>query len=398
MSELSPSAFVGREALLRELHQFLSAPATYALSIHSAEGLGKSSLLRRVAALDPSFVSVLMPITQHALTSVEAWLAALADATLKALHHADLATARLPSAVDADAPRWLSQVFLPAVGQHVRQHARVIWLLDDIHTMGAAIREGRFPADHPAYLLELALAFPFLSIVTSADEDSPDLAALHPLVQPHHVIRLGPLGRLEVEQLLRQQLSYVPPALAERAYAETGGMPHAINDLVAAIQRGEAPDDAVEHAYFRSQAGMRRRWDRLTRDERIVLTALIELRHANPERDVTPNALELWLAHSDHPMDATSIAAQLRSLEFRHWLRPQRQPIRLRSGLMERWLLEHARQEAPAAVPSRRWGVFVGLLGMALAALLVAFFIASLPPAATVTEAPLPTLTLGAAN
>lgn len=398
MNQLPVPPFIGREALLAQLHQFLSAPAPYALSIQSMEGLGRSSLLRRIATLDPSLVCVLLPLTSAHFSSLEAWLEALANETLQALQEAGLASARLPAPDASDLPRWFSEAFLPAVGRHVRQQARVIWLLDDIDLMGEAIHDGRLPSAHPAYLLELMLAFPFLSIVTSADEDSPHLGLLHPLIQLDHVVRLGPLGRLEVEQLLMQLLDYVPPVLAERAYVETGGMPRQIYDFVEAIRRGDPPDDAVDFVYARCQTEMRRRWDRLTRDERVVLTAIIELRHEHPQQALTPESIELWLAQSDYPMDSTAIAAQLRGLEFRHMLRPQRRPIRLQSGLLERWLLEHARQEIAQPAPSPRRALIIGLMGVMLTALLIAFLIASVPPAAVMTEVPRPTLPLGGTN
>lgn len=398
MSESPAVPFIGREPLLAELRQYLNAPATYSLSIQSMEGMGRSSLLRRISTLDPRFVCVLMPLTPYHFTSLDTWLEALGDATLQALQREDLATARLPSPDTSDLPRWLGDAFLPAVGQHVRQQARVIWLLDDIERMGKAIAEGQIPAAHPAFLLELALAFPFLSIITTADEDSPYLHLLAPLIQPNHVLRLNPLGRLEVEQLLEAMLGYVPPALAERAYLETGGMPRQVNDFAEAIQRGETPDDALEYVYTRSQAELRRRWNRLTRDERVVLTAIANLLHDHPERDITPQTVEIWLAQSDNPMDTTAIAAQLRGLEFRHILRPQRQPLRLQSGLMTRWLIENARQEPPTLQPSSRTALLLALIGLVVVALLVAFVVASLPPAGVVTDAPLPTLPLGGTN
>jgi hypothetical protein len=397
MSEQPTFSFIGREALLAELHQFLNAPAAYALSIQSMEGMGRSSLLRRISTLDPRFVCVLVPLAPYHFTSLDTWLEALSDATRQALQREDLATARLPSPDTSDLPRWLGDAFLPAVGQHVRQQARVIWLLDDIELMGKAIAEGQIPAAHPAFLLELALAFPFLSIITAADEDSPYLSQLFPLIQPNHVLRLNPLGRLEVELLLGTLLDYVPPALAERAFLETGGMPRQINDFAEAIQRGETPDDALEYVYTRSQAELRRRWNRLTRDERIVLTAITNLLHDHPERDITPQAVEIWLAQSDNPMDTTAVAAQLRGLEFRHILRPQRQPLRLQSGLMTRWLLENARQETPTLQPSSR-AALLALIGLVVAALLVALVVASVPPAGVVTDVPPPTLTLGGTN
>ncbi len=398
MNESTTPPFIGREALLAELRQFLNAPATYALSIQSMEGMGRSALLRRITTLDPRFVCVLMPLTPYHVTNLDTWLEALADATRQALQREDLATARLPAPNAGDLPRWLGDVFLPTVGQHVRQQARVIWLFDDIHLMGQAISEGKIPPTHPAYLLELALAFPFLSIITSADEDSPHLNALSPLIQPNHVLRLNPLGRLEVEQLLSARLEYVPPALAERAYLETGGMPRQVNDLVDAIQRGDTPDDALEYVYARSQAALRCRWNRLSRDERVVLTAITNLLHDAPTREITAQAVEVWLAQSDNPMDTTAIAAQLRGLEFRHILRPQRQPLRLQSALMTRWLLENARQELPTVPASSRAALLIALVGLVVVVLLVAFLVASLPPAGVVTDAPLPTLPLGGTN
>lgn len=395
MSALSSIPFVGREAVLADLHQFLRAPTPIAPSLQAVAGFGRSSLLRRLVGIDERFVYALLPVTPYSVTHEGIWLETLADAARAALIRDDFDAVRLP-ALDSDQVRdWLTQSFLPAVGHVLRDEARLVWLLDDVQVLGRAIAQGTIPEDEPTFLYTLLTQFPFISMITSADEDAAHTDQLTPLVQIAHVTRLGTLSRFDVEALLAAALENVPETLADRVYQASGGWPRVLNEMCEALRRFEPLEDALDSTYERVQTEYRRHWDKLTRDERIVLTAVVNLLYEDPLRPITLPLLEVWLAESDDPMDGTAIAAQIRGLEYRWMLRQTRDGIYVQSGLLQRWLLEHARLEATSAAGASRVPMLlvIVLIVVIVAALLLG--ISQLPAAGVATAAPLPTLTLG---
>lgn len=389
--------FVGRAPLLAELYQFLSAPASYAVCLQSFEGLGKSLLLTRLTTLDDHVSCALIPLSPTIISSETVFLETLITASHAIMDRDGVNMLVIPTLENQDNLReWLTTTYLPAVGRMMRSQRRLVWLLDDVQVLAEGITNGTLPSDLPAFLHSVLPQFPFVSIICTLDEDTAvDMALLAPLVTVDHTERLSRLTRDESDALLIASLEYVPAPLAEQAYVQTGGLPRLLIHLTEALQSYEPLDEAVELTYQRNQITFRHVWDLLSRDERVVLTAIINLSYDDPLKAITPNLVERWLVDSDNPMDATTINAQLRGLEYRHILRLRPQQLDFVADLFKRWLYEHARLDAVDVPASPRWAIVLALLALVLVVVLVVFAVNALPPAAVVTELPLPTVTLG---
>jgi Na+-transporting NADH:ubiquinone oxidoreductase subunit NqrB len=97
-------------------------------------------------------------------------------------------------------------------------------------------------------------------------------------------------------------------------------------------------------AYAASDSHFRQMWQVLTRDERLVLTAIASLIYDDPLKAVTVERIETWLVETDYPMDTTAIHAALRGLDYQDVVSNLRnQGYKLVAGMMQTWLLEHAR-------------------------------------------------------
>jgi len=375
----------------------LNGSSPFAPCITSFEGMGKSSFLRRLEALDERWVVALVPVVPYSAASESIFLETLASAMHAALVRSHVNPSLLPS-VDGvtDLREWLQTKFLPEASRWTRQR-RLIWLLDDVQYAADGIKAGQLPADIPAFLHHLLGAFNNLGILTSLDLDSDaQINLLLPLVNPEHMYRLGRLSQEDTTLLLDAVLEYVPQPLAQRVYQESGGMPGLLNDLCESLRRYAPLDDAVDIAYDKNQLSFRQQWDRLSRDERITLTALTHLCYEDPTRPLNVQLVEQWLVQTDYPMDTITIHAQLRGLEYRDILRSAGGQIAFVSGLFQRWLFEHARlEESERATPWPRWMWLVALLAAALF-VVVSLVVSSLPAAGPALNV-MPTVTLDSA-
>lgn len=387
--------FVGRQTLLVRLHQYVSAPAPYILTLMGFEGMGKSALLAQLASSDRRDVGVVVRIVPYSVSSESVWIETLIHATTAALEQQGIAASRLPN-VDAaaDLRTTLIETWLPAVARVLRPHQRVLWLLDDVHTLADAIPYGQLPEDSLRLLTDLPKKFPFLSLVTTLDPDCiRDIGRLAPLVDVQHLELIERLTPDDTQTLLQAVLEFVPEALASAVTTQTGGIPHLLTQVAQRLRQYEPLDDAVDATYHANAAFFRKWWGTLTRDERIVLTAIINRMYEDPLRAVTPALLETWLIQTDFPMDLTTINAQLRGLEYRAVIRLARQDVTIVAQLFQRWLFENARlDEMRPSGGVRSWlialAVLIGIVG--IVALLV-----TLAPDMTLPRLVLPTVTLG---
>jgi hypothetical protein len=389
--------FVGRQALLAEVHQMLNASSPFAPCITSFEGMGKSSFLRRLETLDERWIVALVPLVPYNTASESVFLETLSSAMHAALLRAHVNPALLPSPDGtAELREWLQTRFLPEASRWTRQR-RLIWLLDDVQYAAEAISAGHLPADLPTFLHHLLGQFSNLGILTSLDLDSDArIDLLLPLVNPEHMHRLGRLSPEDTALLLDAVLEYVPQPLAQRVYQESGGIPRLLNDLCESLRQYAPLDDAVDIAYEKNLLSFRQQWDRLSRDERITLTALTHLHYEDPTRAPSVQHVEQWLVQTDYPMDTITIHAQLRALEYRDILRSAGGQILFVSGLFQRWLFEHARlEEGERTPPWPRWA-WLGALAAAALFVVVSLIVSSLPAAGPALNV-VPTITLDSA-
>lgn len=415
--DLAAAPFAGRQQAFSQLHQHLIDPAkTHALPFLGRRGIGKSAFLRRVdAVFDESFVSVYLPITTMPLSSEDAWLEALVAATSAALEERGFSLSRLEARTgEEDSLRaWLARTRLPVLLATIRPQRRLVWLLDAAERLMDALQAGSLPMDLPAYLQTLLHDYPQLGIVLAVDaarED--DLELLSPLVNMVEVIRLGNLSPEETAQLLQEPaagLYTVPAESAALIYQASGGQPRLLQEFGFRLfhhwQRHPGtdtiPPDAIrpliQGIYAAREDDFKQTWEALSRDERLILTAMSSLLYAHPTQKITATALESWLVETDYPMDKTAINAAIRSLEYQELLRQAGGGVTLTSGLMQRWLIENAQLAAQGSAgqalrpPNRSLLLTVAaLVGIGL---LVILLVLSAPRSEVAPES-MPTVTL----
>jgi hypothetical protein len=240
---------------------------------------------------------------------------------------------------------------------------------------------------------------------------------------PTHTVRLTSLAPQETAWLLREPVrdlySLDDDALRE-AYDLTGGEPAFVQYLGSTLFRrylGEEKanftvDDikrAGQTLYRQVEGDLRDTWDALNYNEGRVLKGISQLIYADPLRPVDLDAVAVWLADSDDPLDSTTISAALRSLEYREIVTLLPDGIHIQSDWMQRFLLENAYNVPLAAPPvggstggsgalkKRNRGLRIALLFVLVAMLAVAILLlsalSSLPTEpAIIPEAPTMTL------
>jgi hypothetical protein len=228
--------------------------------------------------------------------------------------------------------------------------------------------------------------------MTLSLEQEDHLPQLVPLVNPTETERLHPLDEIDTGVLMRQFAPGLSDEAVARVHQETGGQPMLLQrygQALAAHWQSEADSEALRNAattvYETSQEDFRARWLQLERDERLVLTAIASLLYDRPDRTVTAKRIEKWLIETDFPLDMVAIHAALRGLDYREIVRSSPQDVNLRSGFLQRWLIEHARlddsadSEASGSVTLLDRRVLVLLLIAGLLLLLLLIWLPGLP-------------------
>jgi hypothetical protein len=119
----------------------------------------------------------------------------------------------------------------------------------------------------------------------------------------------------------------------------------------------------------------------------------------DPLSSIDAARIEGWLVETDYPLDTTAINAALRSLEYREIVSSTPSGLAITAGLMQTWLLEHARlsdtpsvaPKAQALAPVWRWLIVVVIV--VVIGLLLIGLTSSGRPGSRNSEA-LPTVTL----
>jgi energy-coupling factor transporter ATP-binding protein EcfA2 len=382
---------------------------------------GKSTLLRHFHEIfDPSYIGAYLPLRLLTLASEDSWLRTMAASASAALVQAGLQPpeTQAPEDVDGAALRaWFKDTFLRDLFAAL-WGKRLVFLLDDAGTLLTALKQERLPYDHLSFLNGLLTEYAPLGIVLAVDSRyEASLASLAPLISLTDVYRLMNLDADASAALLRVPVDGVYHLNDEgvaAAYKATAGRPRLLQrygfllykqwESVPAVTRLTADDVKVvtSSVYAQSEDDFQTLWDDLSRNERLVLTALTHLAYADPLKPPAPADVETWLIESDYPLDRTSIHSALRGLEYDEIIAHERSGIVLNGGLLQTWLLEHVRLNDSAATRTlpraSRWGW--ALLAAVLLLVLLAAGLALLggqqraaPPA--VTAAPTVTLVGG---
>lgn len=430
------AAFAGREAAFARLHQHLTSPThVEAVLFLGRRRIGKTALLRHVGAFfDETFIDVYVPLKQAVLENEDHWLLQLVQATGKALAARDFTLSRLPEAPD-DPNRlraWFAESYLHEL-LGILRYRRLVLLLDDVEALIQAAHDDRVPADHVAYLQGLLQRYRQLGIALTLDTQyETSIAALSPLVNAAETFRLTNLSQEESRRLLQKPITglyTVSDESADAIYRATGGQPlllqragyHLFERYTAQplpptpsptgtsfgrprMERGskdtlDEVKQVINQVYPESEAEFRATWQQTTRDERLVLTAMVSLLYDDPLEAIDTASIVGWLVETDYPLDTTAINAARRSLEYAEVVHSTQTGLAITAGMMQTWLLENARlTDSPTEAPRPqaftwdwRWVIVVAIL--LVIGLLLAISLGS-GGQPGVNSRPLPTVTL----
>ena len=371
---LVSAPFAGRKEAFARLYSRLSDPVrTGAILFLGRQHIGKSALLRNAdAVFKDTAVGVYVSLRDVTPENEAYWLLALAQAVTASLLEHGFTLSRL-SQLDplGDQPReWLETTFLPQILGAVRR--KLLILIDDADRLLMAERAGQLPEDTFSYLLSLTKKFQNLNFALALDADfEADIEDFAPLVAPTDVIRLANLTADESQWLLQappRGLYSVPDECALAVHRLVGGAPGLVQHFgsmffdrwetypelnVFTLEDVKALTSTI---YLYNEADYRALWERLTANERLVLTAMSDLLYNDPLGRMDAQAIQSWLVETDFPLDITAINATLRSLEYGEVLQPTPEGISLSASMMQSWLLENARlgrrtQAANAPLP-----------------------------------------------
>lgn len=406
---LVTAPFAGRKDAFSRLHARLFDPInTGAILFMGQRHIGKSALLLNVGSVfSETAVGVYLPMRETTPPNEAAWLLLLAQTITNALTEQGYTLGRL-SQLDpvGDQPRdWLEMAFLPQILGAVR--SKLLILIDDADRLLMAIRAGQLPDDSFAYLLALTRKFQNFHFALTLDADfEADLDDFAPLVAPTDVVVLGNLLPDETQWLLQapaRGLYAVPDEVTLAVQRVVGGAPGLVQRFGSEFfKRWEAYPELnvftiedikviTPSVYLYNEADYRSQWERLSVNERLVLTAISDLVFNDPLGRVDASAIQGWLVETEFPLDITAINATLRSLEYREILIPTPNGINLSATLLQSWLLENARlgrrtpaiaapptstTETPPAAPTR-WAWVTPRLLRTLLIILIVLMIAN---------------------
>lgn len=360
-SGIVSAPFAGRKDAFARLYARLIDPInTGAILFLGRQHVGKTALLHNANTIfKETAIGVYLPLREANLDTEAYWLLALAQAVTTALVDQGFTLSRL-SQLDpvGDQPReWLEVTFLPQVLGAVQ--GKLLLMLDDGDCLLLAVRAGRLPLDIFSYLSSLAQKFQNLRLALTLDSDyESDIDDFAPLVASNDVVRLSNLSADETQWLLQvpvRGLYSIPDDCALAVQRLIGGAPGLAQHVgyeffrrwetypelnVFTLEDVKALTPAI---YLYNEADYRAMWERLSANERIVLTAISDLVYNDPLGRLDATAIQGWLVETDFPLDLTAINATLRSLEYRDVLLPTPGGIALSATLMQSWLLDNAR-------------------------------------------------------
>jgi hypothetical protein len=389
--DLRLAPFAGRQKAFDHLHTLLADPTRAQPTVFlGGRDTGKTALLLRFGAIfDETALGVYVPLQETALDSEADWLQALAASITEALVERQYSLTRLAdmSPPNDDWRGWFINVFLPEVMTIIRRHRRLVLLLDDADELVKFITRDKLPADSPAYLHSLLERYPQMNIVLTLDATrESDIERLAPLVSFNDIFRLLPLTPEDMSALLREPVAGLYSVTAETSaavQAATGGSPrlsqrfgfHLFRQWEARPGQTTLTPEAVKAVtkavYAQSEDEFRAAWDHLNRAERLVLTAISSLLYDDPLRKVDAAGIAAWLVETDYPMDTTGIHAAIRGLEYAGIVNTAAGHIALNAGLMQTWLLEHARLDLSVAGRRVGWRIAVLILAAIIVGLIL---------------------------
>lgn len=391
LPEEQAAPFAGREAIYARLQQDILDPADrHAIIYLGHDGMGKSALLQHFSSVfdDSILLSIYVSLETMDLADKEALFQYLLTETNLLLDKHSFSLSRVPSLdtddenedgeVQVSLKNWMRDTYLPEVLQIIRPHRRLVWLFDDAEYLL------KIADEQITYLHELLEKHAQLAIVLTLDTEYEDkLNQLAPLVKPTAAERIHRLSYEESADLMRQYAPGIEDSFIQDIFEASGGQARLLARYGQELRKrwaeqsdSQAFEESQAVVYEASLDEFRVIWLSLSRDERLVLTGIASLIYNDPLQMVTPELIANWLIETDYPMDIVAINAALRSLDYRDIVsQHQNHGTRLVIGLMQQWLLEHARLDDTGQNNRGKVSLQLVVIIMVVIVLLIALFL-----------------------
>ncbi len=372
----------GRDSIYARLQQKILDPSDrHAIIFTGHDGMGKSILLQHFSTIfDDPFLSILTPLADQQFLTHDTLLQTLIDGINTILEDASFSVSRIPI-FDTDESfslmQWFKDIYLPEIISIIRPHRRIIWLLDDAEHLLT------FDMSILSYWHDvLKDNHQFAMVLMISTQHEARIPELDPLINPVSAERLPRLSYDDSATLIKHYAAGANETILRSIFAATGGHPRLLTRYGQILQSQwaahgdkEAFEKSKSLMVAASQDDFRQLWLKLTRDERLVLTAIASLIYDDPIKDVTPKRIEAWLIETDYLLDIVAINAALRGLDYQDIVRHQQgEGIALTMTLMQQWLLEQARIDDTVSVSRgsislRRIVIAVIIIGLLIALL-----------------------------
>ncbi len=407
LAEVKP--FIGRETVIARLHQHLSNPPHASVPVVIGRNhIGKTALLNHFQSIIyPDTISIYLPLQQIDLSNDLTWTKTLIQTSLDILANLGYVPTGIKPAPEEDTHLglWFINELLPTIFRVIRSHQRLVLLVDDAEELTKTIKNNRLTHEIVLYLNRLR--HPQLGIILTmnvAAEDS--LYMLEPLVDTHSPIRLPVLTQAMCTALIRDHQEYaVNDSATEAIFKATGGEPALVQRfgyyLYEQAKAVTTPQDIrklIPQVYVDCIYQLEQAWNILTSEEKLVLAAISNLRFKDPLATIDTGAIESWLIQTDYPLDATTVNAAIRGLEYHDLVLGSTSEVKLSSSLMQKWVMENASftlEPINVTAPptdNQTWIIVSAVIVLILALILVFTMNASLSD--NESDTPPPTVTL----
>lgn len=378
-STLVSAPFAGRQVIFGRIYRHVTDPTKRtAITVIGQRRIGKTALLTAFPTVfRETHVGAIISMLQAPDDVTVDWVLSIAESIAVATAKRGFTIRRLddvppPGESPDEAFTWLVEVYLPAVFAILRGMMRLALLIDDAHLLLTSIKQTRLPPETLSFLSGLMAQFPSLDMVLTFDAArESELSALAPLTNPDEALRLGSLTAEETRWLMRQPvrgLYALTDDAADAVYRASGGLPapsQAFGYFLfrkwaeqPSLNQFDAEDirSLMQPVMTLSAPDFQASWNRLLPNEKLTLAALSNILYRDPLRRVDASVIESWIVETDVQLDATAINVALRGLEYREWVEPTPDGVRIKAGLMHTWLLDNA---TPDKLPrlARRRGV-----------------------------------------
>lgn len=334
-----PTIFYGREDAFSFFQRHLAGASNEsALVVIGQRGIGKSSLLSQVPLhIDERYVSIWVDLSILDMDDEIGLVAAIVDQIRHTMETISASTYRLPDFPDPTDPEvdllhWLVEDYLEVALTAIRRERHLLIMLDEAHLLFAAVTQGNYPSNFFTFLQDVLQRHERLNIIATLDITYEPQALQTPsFADATRHYRLTHLTPDEAQRLITEPIGkhyeYDGTALA-RILELAGGHPFHLHSICRLLFRlweersgdvlGYAEVEAVyDAALDQTSEIMTSLWDYARPNERLALTALLDLREHNPATNAFPLAvLEDWLSHTEFPLNEVQLGAAMRGLAY----------------------------------------------------------------------------------